>query len=110
MSLSPTIKEYDKLTEEKLSQQDAEEKKYGRRNKWVYLVLCIFGGWFGFHKFYELKFGTGLVYIILTLMEPLMTFVEISLDAIIILTKERNYYIEKSEFQDVKNSYRPIDD
>ena len=32
MSLSPIIREYDKLTEEKYAKQDAEEKKHGRRN------------------------------------------------------------------------------
>ena len=107
MPLSPIISEYDKLTEEQYAKRDSEEKKHGRRNKWVALTLCIFLGWFGVHKYYELKFGTGLVYIVLTLMDPLMTFVAISLDAIFILTKERNYYIDRYEFQDVKNTYRP---
>lgn len=33
------------------------------KNKWVALVLCIFLGWFGFHKFYEGKILLGIVYL-----------------------------------------------
>ncbi len=109
MSLSPIIREYDKLTEDQYAKQDSEDKKHGRRNKWIALALCLFLGWFGVHKYYELKFGTGLVYILLTLMDPLMTFVAISLDALFILTKPRHYYIERYEFEDVRNSYNPED-
>ena len=32
------------------------------RNKWVALVLCIFLGWLGAHKFYEGKAGMGVLY------------------------------------------------
>lgn len=32
-------------------------------NKWVSLVLCIFLGMFGAHKFYEGKSGMGILYI-----------------------------------------------
>ena len=39
----------------------------GRRgralNKWVALLLCVFLGFFGAHKFYEGKAGMGIVYI-----------------------------------------------
>ncbi len=31
-------------------------------NKWVSLILCLFLGFFGGHKFYEGKIGLGLVY------------------------------------------------
>ena len=31
-------------------------------NKWVSLALCGFLGYFGAHKFYEGKMGTGLLY------------------------------------------------
>ncbi len=33
------------------------------KNKWVALCLCAFGGFFGAHKFYEGKAGTGLLYL-----------------------------------------------
>ena len=33
------------------------------RNKWVALVLCIFLGYLGGHKFYEGKVGMGILYI-----------------------------------------------
>lgn len=33
------------------------------RNKWVALVLCIFLGFFGAHKFYEGKVAMGILYI-----------------------------------------------
>lgn len=32
------------------------------RNKWVALVLCFFFGYFGMHRFYEGKMGTGILY------------------------------------------------
>lgn len=32
------------------------------RSKWVSFFLCVFLGYVGAHKFYEGKFGTGLVY------------------------------------------------
>ena len=30
--------------------------------KEVYLIMCILGGWFGVHKFYEGKTGIGILY------------------------------------------------
>lgn len=37
---------------------------YGHwRNKWVALVLCIFLGWLGVHKFYEGKVVMGFIYL-----------------------------------------------
>lgn len=37
---------------------------YGRpKNKWVALLLCVFLGIFGAHKFYEGKIGMGVLYI-----------------------------------------------
>lgn len=32
------------------------------RNKWVALALCVLGGFFGLHKFYEGKIGMGILY------------------------------------------------
>nr|WP_313339992.1 TM2 domain-containing protein [Sedimentibacter sp.] len=33
------------------------------KNKWVSLLLCIFLGWLGAHKFYEGKLIIGLIYL-----------------------------------------------
>ena len=33
------------------------------KNKWVALLLCVFLGWFGVHKFYEGKILFGIVYL-----------------------------------------------
>ena len=33
------------------------------RNKWVALILCIFMGFLGAHKFYEGKAGVGIIYL-----------------------------------------------
>ena len=34
-----------------------------KKNKWLSLILCIFFGFFGAHKFYEGKTGMGILYI-----------------------------------------------
>lgn len=33
------------------------------KNKWIALLLCIFGGWLGIHRFYEGKVVTGVLYL-----------------------------------------------
>ena len=33
------------------------------KNKWIALILCGLLGFFGAHKFYEGKLGTGLLYL-----------------------------------------------
>lgn len=33
------------------------------KNKWVALLLCLFLGFVGGHKFYEEKIGTGILYL-----------------------------------------------
>lgn len=33
------------------------------KNKWVSLILCIFFGYFGAHKFYEERIGMGVLYL-----------------------------------------------
>lgn len=35
-----------------------------RKDKWVALILCIFLGFFGAHKFYEGKTGMGILYLL----------------------------------------------
>ena len=36
--------------------------RYQPRNKAASMLMCLFGGWFGLHKFYEGKIGTGILY------------------------------------------------
>ena len=104
MGMSPLIREYDKLTE-----KAEDTPKAGRRNKWVALALCILFGMVGGHKLYEKKFGIALVYILLTILDNTVMMIVLFMDAFIILMKDTHYYIEKYEFQDVKNSYTPRD-
>lgn len=63
---------------------------YGRvRNKWVALVLCIFFGVIGGHKFYEGKVGMGILYIF-----TLGLFgIGVLVDFISILLKPVHYYV-----------------
>lgn len=64
---------------------------YGRKqcDKWIALLLCVFLGFLGGHKFYEGKGGMGVLYI--------FTFglfgVGIIIDIISILCKPNPYYV-----------------
>lgn len=66
-----------------------EIKNRNERDKWIALLLCLFLGFLGAHKFYERKFGLGIIYI--------FTFglfgIGIFIDFIIILCKPNPYYI-----------------
>lgn len=64
---------------------------YGKheKNKWVALLLCIFLGVFGAHKFYEGKFLMGILYIF-TLGLFLIGWV---VDIILILMKPNPYLV-----------------
>ena len=59
------------------------------RNKWVALVLCIFLGYLGGHKFYEGKVGMGILYIFTFGLFVIGVFV----DFITILMKPNPYYV-----------------
>lgn len=39
-------------------------KEPGQKNKWVALLLCLFLGFLGAHRFYEGKKGTGILYLL----------------------------------------------
>lgn len=58
-------------------------------NKWVALLLCIFLGFFGAHKFYERKFLLGFVYIITGGLVGIGWI----LDTIALLFKPNPYYV-----------------
>ena len=59
------------------------------KNKWVSVLLCLFLGVFGVHRFYEGKIGTGLIY--------LLTFglfgVGAPIDILIMPFKPNPYYV-----------------
>lgn len=63
---------------------------YGRaKNKWVALVLCIFLGFLGGHKFYEGKVGMGILYIFTCGLFG----IGVLIDLISILTKPNPYFV-----------------
>ncbi len=59
------------------------------KNKWLALLLCLFFGVFGVHRFYEGKIGTGIIW--------LLTFglggIGCIIDFIILLFKPNPYYV-----------------
>lgn len=59
------------------------------KNKWVALLLCIFLGMVGGHKFYEEKFGMGILY----LFTCGLFAIGIIVDALVLLGKPTTYYI-----------------
>ena len=59
------------------------------RNKWVALLLCIFLGFFGAHKFYEGRTIMGILYI----FTGGLFFIGVILDFIALLGKPNPYYI-----------------
>ena len=59
------------------------------RNKWVALLLCLFLGYFGAHKFYENKIGMGILY----LCTGGLCGIGAIVDIFIILSKPNPYYV-----------------
>lgn len=59
------------------------------KNKWVALLLCIFFGYLGAHKFYEGRTGMGILYL-LTLGLCGIGWV---IDILILLLKPNPYYV-----------------
>ena len=63
---------------------------FGRpKNKWVSLILCIFLGFIGAHKFYEGKIGMGILYLFTMGLFGIGWVVDI----IIIAFKPNPYYV-----------------
>lgn len=65
------------------------QKATRQKNKWVALLLCVFFGFFGAHKFYEGKIGMGLLYFF---TEGLLTIGWV-VDIFILLFKPNPYYV-----------------
>lgn len=61
----------------------------GAKNKWVALLLCIFLGYLGVHKFYEGKILLGIVYLCTFGLFGIGWFV----DCIALLFKPNPYYV-----------------
>lgn len=59
------------------------------KNKWVALLLCIFLGGIGAHKFYEGKTGMGILYLLSFGLFGIGWFI----DFILILLKPNPYYV-----------------
>lgn len=64
---------------------------YGKKqcDKWIALLLCIFLGFLGGHKFYEGKTGLGILYIFTAGLFGIGVFV----DFIVILCRPNPYYV-----------------
>ena len=43
---------------------DYGERAPGEKNKWIVLLLCLFLGFLGIHRFYERKIVTGIIYLL----------------------------------------------
>lgn len=59
------------------------------KNKWVALILCIFLGMFGAHKFYEGKAGMGILY----LFTMGLFGIGVVIDFLVLLFKPNPYYV-----------------
>jgi len=59
------------------------------KNKWVSFCLCLFLGFFGAHKFYEGKAGTGILY----LFTGGLFGIGWLIDCISLLLKPNPYYV-----------------
>ena len=63
---------------------------YGKpKNKWIALLLCIFLGFFGAHKFYEGRILLGIVYLFTAGLFGIGWFIDI----LVLLFKPNPYYV-----------------
>ena len=65
-----------------------KEQPKGSKDKWISVLLCLFGGYLGLHRFYEGKIFTGIVW----LCTAGLSGVGIVIDLLILLCKPRYYY------------------
>ena len=61
---------------------DYDSDIYSNKNKWVALILALFFGVFGIHKFYVGKIGMGILY----LLTGGLFYIGVIVDLVIILT------------------------
>ena len=59
------------------------------KDKLTAILLCIFLGWFGAHKFYEKKIGMGILYI----CTGGLWGCGVIIDFLVLLFKPRKYYV-----------------
>lgn len=59
------------------------------KNKWVAFCLCLFLGYFGAHKFYEGKVGSGILYLFTAGLFGIGWLI----DTIVLLFKPNPYYV-----------------
>lgn len=59
------------------------------KNKWLAVLLCLFLGVFGVHKFYEGKFLLGVLYLLTGGLFGIGWFI----DLIVLLFKPDPYYV-----------------
>ncbi len=59
------------------------------KNKWISFLLCLFVGFWGIHRFYEGKIGTGILYI----FTGGLLGIGVLVDLILILFKPNPYYV-----------------
>ena len=89
-SEQPNIVIHNNNTNTNINRNTIGSPQRGRMvNKWVALILCLFFGYLGAHKFYEGKTGMGILY--------LCTFalcgIGCIIDLISILLKPNPYYV-----------------
>jgi len=70
-------------------QTNSIERRLKEKNKWVTLLLCIFFGWFGIHRFYEGKIITGILWFFTFGLFGIGWFI----DFLIIVFKQNPYYV-----------------
>jgi len=67
-----------------------------RKSKWTAVVLCLFLGWLGAHRFYEGKIFTAILY--LCTFWTGWTLIAALVDLIMLFQKPNPYYVEKHSF------------
>ena len=86
----PSVVIHNTNTNTNVNQNVSGNGGYGRpKNKWVSVLLCLFLGAIGAHKFYEGKIGMGILYLFTVGLFGIGMLV----DLIILLFKPNPYYV-----------------
>lgn len=59
-----TVQVYKEQIEQETYSNKFQKSSQPQKNKWIKLILCLFLGCFGAHKFYEGKKGMGILYLL----------------------------------------------